>query len=275
MKNKSIHFKYYKNLKPERRFKKGMILHSEETIIGFIDLEDDFIMEDFIGKFPPDGKDTKSKNLIKISVYDNEGEYIPHFHFKSEKKNKLDGCVEICSRRYFIHGKHTSTLDNKACKSLNKWLKNQYKDKTYTIWQFIVATWNKNKNKIRISDNNNRQPDYSKLNEEYYYRVYTKDGVGIYEAMKKKLGYDWLSFKKSEDVSWLPNPADKLSYYNVAYESYFTEDGYNMFLEKTWKHIIQHIDPSRIIIKEYPVDKIKSKIIYRDDYQIVIKRGGY
>lgn len=251
-----------------------MILQKKETVIGFIDLEDDFIMEDFIGDVPLSGKKGKGDNFLKISVYNDEGDYIPHFHFKSDKLN-LDGCVEICSRRYFIHGKHTSTLNNKECKRLNKWLMNESKNKKYTNWELIVITWNNHGNKIRINSNNSSQPDYSKLNDEYYYRVYTKDGVGIYEAMKKKLGYDWLSFKKSEDVAWLPNPVDKLSYYNVAYESYFTEDGYSMFLDKTWKHVIKHIDPSRIIIKEYSVKNNKFKPIYRDEYQIVIKRGGY
>lgn len=84
----------------------------------------------------------------KISVYNNEGDRIPHFHLETvgsvNKKQKLDCCICINEPRYFIHGKHTDTLTDSEAEELYNILKGKsdidgFKDKS--VWDMIKASW--------------------------------------------------------------------------------------------------------------------------------------
>jgi len=83
---------------------------------------------------------------MKIYVYDNEGQNIPHFHIRI---NDLpDTCLKILEAKWFDHGKNTGFLYRKQLKELYNWLcKNSYKH-----WKEIIIEWNKHaNNKIDIN----------------------------------------------------------------------------------------------------------------------------
>lgn len=83
---------------------------------------------------------------MKIYVYDNEGQNIPHFHIRI---NDLpDACLKILEAKWFDHGKNTGVLYRKQLKELYNWLcENNYK-----YWKEIIIEWNKHaNNKIDIN----------------------------------------------------------------------------------------------------------------------------
>lgn len=100
---------------------------------------------------------------------------------------------------------------------------------------------------------------------ESFYRV-TYDGEGIYDAFKKKVSkHEWINFLSSGGTKWFPKPSVDYTGSNI---SYFTEKGYQMFLDKTLPLFDKYLDSDKIttdIIR----NKMDDKIIYRDDYQIV------
>lgn len=106
-----------------------------------------------------------------------------------------------------------------------------------------------------------------------YYRISCM-GIGIYEYLKNYLisnytnGKElWLSFINSSEVNWL----DKPNIYednNHNYCSYFNEEGFQMFKEKTLPLINKWIDNSNINIEKVSLDL--SSIIYSDCYQVVL-----
>lgn len=111
------------------------------------------------------------------------------------------------------------------------------------------------------------------MNNEYY-RV-TCDGIGIYEYLKQYLWNNisnadevWNDFIKSDNTNWLNKPTlynDK----SKEYYSYFNMEGYKVFLEKTLPLITNWID--RNTIKTEIVKIHEEKIVYQDEYQIVIE----
>lgn len=108
-----------------------------------------------------------------------------------------------------------------------------------------------------------------------YYRVTYKD-IGIYEALKLKIWNsnnsfkknDWENFKNSNDVKWLKVPDT----YNIDNYSYFTEQGFKTFMERTYPLIIKYLDEENIKIHDYLLDNKNVKIIYCDSDQIVIEK---
>ncbi len=111
------------------------------------------------------------------------------------------------------------------------------------------------------------------MNNEYF-RI-TCEGIGIYEYLKKYLWKNvsnpskvWDDFIKSDKVNWLNKPtiyADETK----EYRSYFNLNGYKIFLESTLPLITKWIDRSFIKIEKVQIDK--TKIVYQDEYQIVIE----
>lgn len=107
-----------------------------------------------------------------------------------------------------------------------------------------------------------------------YYRI-TCDGVGIYEYLKKYLWNNysnalqiWNDFIKSNNTNWLIKPncyTDKTK----EYCSYFNEFGYENFLEKTLPLITEWLDEDSIKVENVKIDE--NKIIYQDEYQVVIE----
>lgn len=101
------------------------------------------------------------------------------------------------------------------------------------------------------------------------YRL-TCNGIGIYEALKKEMFNKthtpdaWIEFKNSPECNWLPLPPT----YGDNNASYFTEVGYNKFMELTMPIVNEYISSEDI---ETEVSDIPSNaIVYKDEYQFVI-----
>lgn len=78
---------------------------------------------------------------MRIYVYNNEGENIPHFHIS--KIDKSDCCLKIMSAEWFTHGKNKSILSKKELKLLYEWLNMDNKKE----WKNIIIEWNKQRAK--------------------------------------------------------------------------------------------------------------------------------
>ena len=104
-----------------------------------------------------------------------------------------------------------------------------------------------------------------------YWRV-SYNNIGIYEALKRHLWENnkintWNELKNSDNFTWLPLP----NTYLENNRSYFTEIGYKMFIEKTLPIIKQYLDNDSIVIKCFDFNYENLKILYEDEYQIVIE----
>ena len=107
-----------------------------------------------------------------------------------------------------------------------------------------------------------------------YFRI-TCEGIGIYEYFKKYLWDNisnpsevWNNFINSSKTNWLNKPTiynDE----NKEYCSYFNAHGYEIFSENTLPLITKWVDRNFIKIEKAKIDE--DKIVYRDDYQIVIE----
>lgn len=101
------------------------------------------------------------------------------------------------------------------------------------------------------------------------YRL-TYNGIGIYEALKKEMFNKthtpdaWIEFKNSPECNWLPLPPT----YGDDNASYFTEAGYNKFMELTMPIVNEYISAEDI---KTEVSKVPANaIVYEDEYQFVI-----
>lgn len=242
-----------------------------ELTIGYIELIEECkeFLEAEVGRY---NINNNGGEIIRISVYTDEGDYIPHFHFysksNSNKKRTVDGCVKLLKPEYFSHGDHDSTLTNSQCKILNKWMsKKSSKMSNMTNWQYAIFIWNTaDHNDIKIGEKpSNSQPDYSKLNKDVYYKVTTKDGIGIYEAFAKAAGSSLSKIIKSDEFKIIPAEL----YKNNSKKFLFTQIGYDIFKKEQMKTISQYIDPDYIVSKE--VSDFRGKIIYENDYVYIIK----
>lgn len=101
------------------------------------------------------------------------------------------------------------------------------------------------------------------------YRL-TYNGIGIYEALKQEMYKQtgspeaWNTFKNSPECNWLPLPPT----YGENNASYFTEEGYNKFIDVTMPIVMKYI-PSEYIKTEIS-DIPSNAVVYSDEYQFVI-----
>jgi len=109
----------------------------------------------------------------------------------------------------------------------------------------------------------------------FYYRV-TYNGVGVYDAFKRKLWEksntpkeDWIKLKNSDVFSWLKIP--EINYENCY--SYFTKIGYQLFKNNTYQLFLEYLDKDKIEIKKYKFNKAQLDILYEDEHQIVVKNN--
>ena len=241
--------------------------------IGTIYMNDlgNYMFESSIGTMHTGMKGNRKKEAgvaIDIKVYEDDGENIPHFHFISKKKvsgKEIHGCAELCVPTYFPHGTKKSTLSNDGAKALQAFMSAKRKRSSEsTNWLFAVSTWKKAHGDFHVPE----QPDYRKLNQKLYYRVTDRNGVGIYEALKRAAKYDWAKLKSDPNINWLPVP--KVPQYVSSYTSYFTEQGYRDFVKKTYSTIIEYIEP-RNIVTEY-LTKVPGEIVFEDKFQVVASR---
>ena len=99
-----------------------------------------------------------NSNVGEIKVWENEGDYYPHFHIKS-KDRQPDVCVEIFRSRYFPHGTKTSQLSKKDEEKLESFMSKQHKSGV-TNWEYIRNEWFKSFPKDAKSYSNIKKPVY-------------------------------------------------------------------------------------------------------------------
>ncbi|MBR6289434.1 MAG: hypothetical protein IKR19_08865 [Acholeplasmatales bacterium] len=142
--------------------------------------EDEALNEDLISSGNLPGH-IDGGNNVKIEIYTNEGENVPHFHIEGKK---FSCCVRLYSCGYFPHGTHTDILNNVQARYINKIMQQKYTkigEKTITNWQQCDIVWNRyphnlgydpsatkeenenNMAKYHVKDAD-EQPDYSNLN---------------------------------------------------------------------------------------------------------------
>lgn len=126
----------------------------------------------FIGSFEVEGNINEvkvgnfkgGKYLLYVHVWENDPGNIPHFHVHDIDYN-IDTCVMIIENRYFSHGSHIGTLNQKQRKALNEFLKESSElFELYTNYNTIIRIWNGNNSGKKI-DKNLKQPNYTTISE--------------------------------------------------------------------------------------------------------------
>lgn len=234
--------------------------------VGYIDLDtdtNDILFENEVGKFHTKPKGGKR---LRVDVYSERRKHLPHFHFyesKKDSKNGIDGCAKIITPTYFNHGtKHTSTLGEGEVDKLDEFMRKQSDLPGFNNWEYCLYLWYDKKLDLKKAP---LQPDYTKLNDDVYFRVTDKNGVGIYDAFKAAISKaDWVAFLKSNGATWLPKPKVK---YDMRYTSYFTEKGYRLFVERTYPTILQSISREDMVLDTVMINK---RFAYNDSYQVIV-----
>lgn len=94
------------------------------------------------------------------------------------------------------------------------------------------------------------------------------EGVGVYQALKKAVGYEWKDILDKQDISWLPKPPD----YNGGMKSYFTMKGYREFKQKVMPIIRQYLNEDKLNEEYMLEESFDSKnLVYSDEFQIIMK----
>ena len=115
-------------------------------------------------------------------------------------------------------------------------------------------------------DGNPIQESHTDLLDETFYR-FEYDGEGIYEALRKNMSMnDWKAFKQSKAATWLPVPPN----YQPGDQSFFTEKGYNKFMELTYPYMMKYLEKSKI--HKFETELNPKYIRYRDEYQVVFNK---
>lgn len=239
------------------------------------------------------------KNFDKYSDEDYRKEFVKFF------KNLLSYCKSHKDQLFIIEGlqifKHVAYYDISIIEntpiiiigvSLTKSLIRRYKrDHNTSDGSFKhpiqlmkkYIEWEKSLNNLRNSDylkESSNNSDYfgyyvsdegnlneNVISESTLYR-YTYDGIGVYEALRKKMDkLEWESFLNSRSAKWLPKPPK----YENNYYSYFTKEGMQMFKKYTLP-----------VCKKYLGNKINmvitdsdEKPIYKDKYQVILSTDYY
>lgn len=110
------------------------------------------------------------------------------------------------------------------------------------------------------------QESHTDLLDEIFYR-FEYDGEGIYEALHKKMTMDeWKKFKSSSAATWLPVPPN----YQTGDQSFFTEKGYDKFMNLTYPYMTKYLKKSKI--RKFETELNPKYIRYRDEYQVVFNK---
>lgn len=104
----------------------------------------------------------------------------------------------------------------------------------------------------------------SSSNNSKYYRI-TYNGEGIYNALKNSVKLnEWKEILSNNDICWLPKPPT----YSSKCTSYFTEKGYEEFLNRTLPIISNYLKKENIKVEKF--DKTFDSTVYSDEYQVVV-----
>ena len=144
-------------MKKELTIEERLRLFKIESLNKIVFIDDENEIESLMNGFESRGN---CGNLLKgkLFVYNREGVYEPHFHIV--RHEHPDCCIKILSNGYFIHGKHTGTLNNKEAETLYKWFEEDRNN-----WLKVINEWNKHvQNEIMKIPLDYPIPDYTKLN---------------------------------------------------------------------------------------------------------------
>ena len=108
-------------------------------------------------------------NNLDVVVYTDDKGYIPHVHILDRDTNgrDFDCCVQLETNRYFSHGKHFDTFNNKQCREFNDFMKQPCRSPKYrNNYEFAVEMWNANNSDSYVQIRENElgeiiMPDYS------------------------------------------------------------------------------------------------------------------
>lgn len=102
---------------------------------------------------------------ITIKVFSKEGP-VPHLHFLIGNNEKKQGCLNLKTAAYFIHGKYTATLNAQQLKDIIKFLNTPASSHGFNPgWSFYVDCCNEwNKNNPQYAMERQEMPDYSIIN---------------------------------------------------------------------------------------------------------------
>ena len=163
--------------------------------------------------------------------------------------------------------KHKSVLPFEYDGSLSKVYVAEY-DSDYNGY---IDEYDKDEKMIRgkfvpLKDVINRlKPEWREALNKYtnvYYRV-TYNGEGIYNALKNNIPLNvWMDLLKSDAMRWLPKPPK----YNESSRSYFTKEGFKMFMRKTYPVMRKYLNLEFVNIEEV---RLPNKMMYSDKYQVV------
>lgn len=110
------------------------------------------------------------------------------------------------------------------------------------------------------------QESHTDLLDETFYR-FEYDGEGIYDALRKNMSVDdWKDFKQSKAATWLPVPPN----YQTGDQSFFTEKGYDKFMNLTYPYMTKYLKKSKI--RKFETELNPKYIRYRDEYQVVFNK---
>ena len=110
---------------------------------------------------------------------------------------------------------------------------------------------------------------FEESKDKYYRVVDMKTHLGIYEAIKKEVSLDmWKQLLYNDAISWLPKPPNTGHEYKGCI-SYFTKDGLEVFNKKTLPIFKKILGKARIKIE--PIKSLPGKIVYKDQYQVVVR----
>lgn len=120
---------------------------------------------------------------------------------------------------------------------------------------------------MKLKKSRDVQEYHTDLSDETFYR-FEYDDEGIYEAFRKSVSFDeWKKFKQSDAAKWLPVPPN----YQPGDESFFTKEGYDMFMKLTYPYMMKYLDESKI--RKFECELNSNYIRYRDAYQVVYNKN--
>ena len=111
-------------------------------------------------------------NQYEVIVYTDDMGYIPHVHIidSATRGREFDTCVMLEDSKYFLHGRHRDTFNNKQCKEFDDFMRQPHRNIHYrNNYEYAVNLWNDNNSNsyVQIVEDKNGNvimPDYKRLN---------------------------------------------------------------------------------------------------------------
>lgn len=110
-------------------------------------------------------------NNYEVIVYTDDMGYIPHVHIidSATRGQEFDTCVQLETNKYFLHGRHQDTFNNKLCKMFNDFMHEPHRNVHFrNNYEYAVNMWNDNNSNsyVQLHEDDNGDimiPDYSTI----------------------------------------------------------------------------------------------------------------